>query len=97
MHSENLFFLAAVVGAVVTKIDLVCAGKDYYKILGVPRDAKNRQVKKAFRRLAIKYHPDKNKEKDAEAKFREIAEGIPEWIYNFMFVVNAYYIYMSCF
>lgn len=78
MHSENLFFLAAVVGAVVTKIDLVCAGKDYYKILGVPRDAKNRQVKKAFRRLAIKYHPDKNKEKDAEAKFREIAEGIPE-------------------
>ena len=50
-------------------------GKDYYKILGVPRDASDRQIKKAFRKLAVKFHPDKNKAPDAEEKFREIAEG----------------------
>jgi DnaJ-class molecular chaperone len=59
----------------VAELNLVLAEKDYYKILGVPRDAKEKQIKKAFRKLAIKYHPDKNKEKDAESKFREIAEG----------------------
>jgi len=50
-------------------------GKDYYKILGVPRDASDRQIKKAFRKLAVKFHPDKNKAPDAEEKFREIAEA----------------------
>jgi preprotein translocase subunit Sec63 len=57
---------------------LVAAGKDYYKILGVPRDASESQIKKAFRKLAVKYHPDKIKDgdkKEAEAKFIEIAEG----------------------
>lgn len=76
MQCENLFVIAAVFGAFVTELTMVLAGKDYYKILGVPRDAKDRQIKKAFRKLAVKYHPDKNKEKDAESKFREIAEGI---------------------
>jgi len=51
----------------------VMAAKDYYKLLGVPRDATEQQIKKAFRKLALKYHPDKNKAKDAEDKFREIA------------------------
>ena len=60
--------------SILASLDLVLA-KDYYKILGVPRDASDRQIKKAFRKLAVKYHPDKNKQKDAEAKFREIAEG----------------------
>jgi curved DNA-binding protein CbpA len=57
---------------------LVAAGKDYYKILGVPRDASESQIKKAFRKLAVKYHPDKIKDgdkKEAEAKFIEIAEA----------------------
>lgn len=76
MQCENLFVIAAVFGAFVTELTMVLAGKDYYKILGVPRDAKDRQIKKAFRKLAVKYHPDKNKEKDAESKFREIAEGM---------------------
>lgn len=55
--------------------ELILAKKDYYDILGVPRDATERQIKKAFHRLAMKYHPDKNKSPDAETKFREIAEA----------------------
>lgn len=53
----------------------VIAAKNYYDLLGVPRDATDRQIKKAFRKLAMKYHPDKNKEKGAEEKFREIAQA----------------------
>lgn len=49
--------------------------KDYYEILGVPRDSTEKQIKKAFRKLAVKYHPDKNKEEGAEEKFREIAKA----------------------
>ncbi len=49
--------------------------KDYYEILGVSRDATEQQIKKAFRKLAVKYHPDKNKEEGAEDKFREIAKA----------------------
>lgn len=55
--------------------EFILAKRDYYDILGVPRDATDRQIKKAFHKLALKYHPDRNKGADAEAKFREIAEG----------------------
>ncbi|CAN7937277.1 unnamed protein product [Ixodes hexagonus] len=51
------------------------AGKDYYELLGVDRSATDREIKKAFRKLAMKYHPDKNKEKGAEEKFKEIAQA----------------------
>ena len=73
MNCDNLILLVTAAFSILV-IDLAFA-KDYYKILGVPRDANDRQIKKAFRKLAVKYHPDKNKAKDAEAKFREIAEG----------------------
>lgn len=56
--------------------EFILAKRDYYEILGVPRDATERQIKKAFHKLALKYHPDRNKGPDAEAKFREIAEGM---------------------
>lgn len=48
---------------------------DYYKTLGLPEDCSQDDVKKAFRKLAKKYHPDKCKEPDAEEKFQKIGEG----------------------
>ena len=50
-------------------------GKDYYKILGVSKDANADALKKAYRKSALKYHPDKNKAPDAEEKFKEISEA----------------------
>lgn len=49
--------------------------KDYYEILGVKRDAKEAEIKSAYRKLARKYHPDVNKEKGAEEKFKDINEA----------------------
>jgi len=52
-------------------------GKDYYKILGVKKDATETEIKKAFRKLAMIWHPDKNptKKEEAEKKFKDIAEA----------------------
>ncbi len=49
--------------------------RDYYEVLGVGRDADAATIKNAFRELAMKYHPDRNKAADAEEKFKEIAEA----------------------
>jgi len=49
--------------------------KDYYEIMGVARDANQDAIKRAYRKLARKYHPDVSKEKDAEEKFKELQEA----------------------
>jgi molecular chaperone DnaJ len=49
--------------------------RDYYEVLGVTRNASQDDIKKAFRKLAFQYHPDRNKEQGAEEKFKEISES----------------------
>ena len=56
--------------------DIMAAKRDYYEVLGVSKNASDDEIKKAYRKLAIKYHPDKNPgNKEAEAKFKEISEA----------------------
>lgn len=54
---------------------MVTAQRDYYEVLGIPRDADQKAIKDAFRALALKYHPDRNKEPGADERFKEIAEA----------------------
>lgn len=75
---QNLFFL-------------VEAGKDFYSILGVKRDASQREIKKAYRDLSLKWHPDKNKgNPEAEEKFVEISNG------SFFFLLFLVLKYIIC-
>src|ERR671926_1734790 len=50
-------------------------GTDYYKVLGVDKKASQEEIKKAYRKLARKYHPDTNKDPGAEERFKEISEA----------------------
>lgn len=58
-------------------IVLAHAGQDYYKILHVPRTASTKDIRRAFKKLSLKYHPDKNKDnpEKAKLKFQEIVNA----------------------
>ncbi|XP_053211256.1 dnaJ homolog subfamily B member 9-like [Panonychus citri] len=60
---------------IMNEMDYISCKQDFYDLLGVSKTATDREIKRAFRKLALKYHPDKNKSKTAEEKFREIAEA----------------------
>ncbi len=51
------------------------ASTDYYQILGVPKTATSDELKRAYRKMAMQYHPDRNKTKEGEAKFKEISKA----------------------
>ena len=53
----------------------MAAKRDYYEILGVQKGASDDEIKKAYRKLSKKYHPDINKEADADQKFKEVSEA----------------------
>lgn len=72
-RSFTILLLLVVLSLLVA---VALAGKDYYKILGVDRSASKKEIKKKYKDLSKKYHPDKNPgDKDAENKFIELAEG----------------------
>ncbi|OQS05714.1 hypothetical protein THRCLA_02186 [Thraustotheca clavata] len=61
---------------VVVFVAIVCAGRDLYEVLGISRDASSPEIKKAFRKLSLKLHPDKNPGDDEAAKkFAEVASA----------------------
>ncbi len=49
--------------------------RDYYDVMGVARDATQDEIKRVYRKLARKYHPDVSKEEDAEERFKEVGEA----------------------
>ncbi len=72
---KRLLLLLILLAAVT--LSVVRAGEDYYKLMGLKRDATDDQIKKAFKKLAIRYHPDKNQDNPeaAKKKFQEIANA----------------------
>ena len=75
MSSRSFFFFSLIILTIFISIKEISCEKDLYKILGVKRDATANDIKHKYRELSRKYHPDKNKSKDAEEKYKEINEA----------------------
>lgn len=75
MDFTTLFLLFAAMHSSTLLQCTVYGATDYYTILGVKRDASQKEIKKAFRKLAVKYHPDKNPDEGAQEKFMEITKA----------------------
>ena len=74
--SGNMVNSNIIAWAIVGLVVQYTSAKDFYELLGVEKTASEKEIKKAFRKLAMKYHPDKNKDDpEAESKFVEIAKG----------------------
>lgn len=69
--------LARLLLSLLVWANAAAAGRDFYKILGVPRKANEQHIKKAYRKLSMKWHPDKNPDrpKFATKRFQEISEA----------------------
>lgn len=75
---KNTFFVKLFLLWVLTiNIDILCADKDLYKVLNLPRNASQNEIKKRYREYTKLYHPDKNQQnkKEATDKFAEVAEA----------------------
>ena len=70
-------------------------GKDYYAILGAEKSADDAEIKKAYRKMAIKWHPDKNpdNQEEANAKFKEVAEAYE--VFGGFWLLLCDFIYMD--
>ena len=73
---QNSFDVMRSISCLVLLVVIVNAGVDYYEVLGIERDATQPEIKKAFRRLSLKLHPDKNPgDESASKKFAEVANA----------------------
>ena len=93
-------FLCVFVLVYPDRVTAATDDKDYYKLLDVPKDASNKMIKKAFRKLAIKYHPDKNPDPNAREEFEKIANGglfitASSNVPCVMYCDSLYYLYSS--
>lgn len=73
--SEKLLVKESIINSYQSKVADISFKRDYYEVLGVARNADQKAIKDAFRGLALKYHPDRNKEAGAEERFKKIAEA----------------------
>ncbi len=60
---------------IILSTAMILAKRNPYEVLGLKQGANEDQIKKAFRKLSLKYHPDKNKDSDADEKYKEITDA----------------------
>ena len=71
-------------------------GLDYYNVLKVEKNATDEDLKKAYRKLAMKWHPDKNSKEEAEAKFKQISEAYEVSFLIFNFLLSPFFFFCLC-